>query len=935
MSVFTNKNATSLAARIFLLPAAARENGGLPGLARKHGSWEKIFDDLLLTASIRAYQSKTTPGQGRNLDFFSYCAAFVERYGGLFPAVAEAVGKFRQYGPRRTWFILASKFNSVHDSGSMGNILVCSPNSGNSAFTFEFISLLQKHSFNGINVLFEKNDIYVKAYSKFKKKKVTRLWPGRHDAAMTDFLYELGDNYQLYLVTPELLEEEFLHCLRYISPTGKIICLCADSSELAKSGELAEKLDLVICKNDFLKFSACPVRIITQEMLAGDPDVNSIFFMRDCGLIDYAGLRTCCAALPFPPMPEGKAGFSICINADQEFFDIRSGLVSLLTDMAENGHVCEIILWGQGEPAWIEELKLPCRFISWNRGLDRELLKTLEKKCQGECIAFLGDGQFYVSGTASALPKLVNSPEPAIFGCRSIDVKNRILQAGVMRDEKGGFVSYGKGEPADAHFYRITRTSPLASTDFFLFRKKDGIFSNFSDDVLLAGENNQYIGFNTARFPVVVIPDLDVCDFAEDPQKLSPPTLKKRERNAIRIAALDDYCPQELKINNGRPLNILYYSPYPSHPASHGNRSTIQHFGRILRQKGCRVHFALLGLDRYSPEDSQAMREAWDSLTILPYPFQDFSHLGEDIAFDGWYTPGLGEHIAWLCDYYKIDMIFCSYVFQSRMLEFVPRRVLKVIDTHDRMTGRYAAQKARGIRTEFFSCSEEDEGRYLRRADVVVARRQEEADWFNAASGKNNTIVIPHVEKPQFLDRPFEKLEAAGLVASANIINLGLVTDFLTELEKQTPNPPFKVRIAGQVKDMVKSLPQAKRQLFDRPWIELLGFVENIRDFYESVELVISPVIYGTGINVKTVQAMSFGMPLLTTACGSKGIETDHPLHCLDNMEKVVRGALNVAANPAILAELARKSRERYSSFFNDSLAQFDWLLAQCGKQRH
>ena len=177
------------------------------------------------------------------------------------------------------------------------------------------------------------------------------------------------------------------------------------------------------------------------------------------------------------------------------------------------------------------------------------------------------------------------------------------------------------------------------------------------------------------------------------------------------------------------------------------------------------------------------------------------------------------------------------------MLEFVPKHILKVIDTHDKMGGRYAAQKARGVKTEFFSCSPEDEGRYLRRADIVIARREEEARYFNEVSGQDSAIVIPHVEPPHFLQRSFERVHAVGLVASANRINLDLVTDFLHAVQSQQAAPPFEVRIAGQVSTMIKDVSACKREVFHCPWVKILGFVEDIAGFYEDVDLVVSHVI--------------------------------------------------------------------------------------------
>ena len=101
-------------------------------------------------------------------------------------------------------------------------------------------------------------------------------------------------------------------------------------------------------------------------------------------------------------------------------------------------------------------------------------------------------------------------------------------------------------------------------------------------------------------------------------------------------------------------------------------------------------------------------------------------------------------------------------------------------------------KKHAALKTEFFSCSPEDEGRYLRRADIVIARREEEARYFNEVSGQDSAIVIPHVEPPHFLQRSFEGVHAVGLVASANRINLDLVTDFLHAVQSQQAALPLR-----------------------------------------------------------------------------------------------------------------------------------------------
>jgi glycosyltransferase involved in cell wall biosynthesis len=280
----------------------------------------------------------------------------------------------------------------------------------------------------------------------------------------------------------------------------------------------------------------------------------------------------------------------------------------------------------------------------------------------------------------------------------------------------------------------------------------------------------------------------------------------------------------------------------------------------------------------------------------------------------------VGEEVRFLCALYDIDLVFCSYVFQSRLLDHVPPHILKVIDTHDKMGDRYEMLRRNGQPLEFFSCSPAEEGEYLRRADVVVARREEEARYFDSMTGRATAIVIPHVEEARYVDKRFHELANVGLVASANRINLAVTLDFLQTLARQCRTaPPFTVHIAGEVRNLVKDLPPEEAQVFSSPWVHMHGFVPNIEEFYRQMDMVVPPVTMGTGINVKTVQAMAYGMPLVTTKVGGKGIETDEPMHRFADMSSLVEGLLSLVTRPEDLCRLAEVSRERYRKFYADA----------------
>jgi FkbM family methyltransferase len=387
--------------------------------------------------------------------------------------------------------------------------------------------------------------------------------------------------------------------------------------------------------------------------------------------------------------------------------------------------------------------------------------------------------------------------------------------------------------------------------------------------------------------------------------------------------------PAVLEHRKKGPLNVLYFSPFPSHPSNHGNQATIQQFGKRFQSLGHKVHFALLQSTMYSPQAEQAMRDAWNTFDSLPNS-HPLGANGAPIPFDGWYEEGLGERIRLLCAKYEIDIVFCSYVFQSKMLEYVPAYILKVIDTHDKMGDRYEMLRNNGQPLEFFSCTPEEEGAYLRRADVVVARRAAEAQYFDSVTGRNTAIVVPHVEDPHFVQREFAALSNVGMVASANRINLAIVRECLDAIDRQLGGKPcpFTVHIAGQVKDMALDLPANESAAFHKPWVRMHGFVSDIADFYGEMDLIISPVTMGTGINVKTVQAMAYGMPLLTTTCGSKGIESGELLHAHENLDQLAASLFKLIDQPTELARLAAISRVRFISFYDEALLGFKGIFA-------
>lgn len=89
-----------------------------------------------------------------------------------------------------------------------------------------------------------------------------------------------------------------------------------------------------------------------------------------------------------------------------------------------------------------------------------------------------------------------------------------------------------------------------------------------------------------------------------------------------------------------------------------------------------------------------------------------------------------------------------------------------------------------------------------------------------------------------------------------------IIDQLIPTLRQQTPTP-FLILIAGLGK---KYLPASDN-------IHYLGYVDNINDYIQSVDLILNPVNQGAGIQTKILEALSLGTTVIASQHASKGID--------------------------------------------------------------
>jgi glycosyltransferase involved in cell wall biosynthesis len=328
---------------------------------------------------------------------------------------------------------------------------------------------------------------------------------------------------------------------------------------------------------------------------------------------------------------------------------------------------------------------------------------------------------------------------------------------------------------------------------------------------------------------------------------------------------------------------LLIVSPTPFAPADAGNRVRIRNLLSALRDDGLDVHFLHVDRERGDGEKMSAILGA-DRFRVIPYqrpprresPIARVARhvhqlINEDArhvwGIDDWYDPAITDAVLRWHKEVAFGTVLVEYVFFSAIFESLPSDVLKILDTHDRFTLRHRLYIAQGMAPRFFSTTYADEAKGLSRADLILAIQDSERNKF-ARMTNRKVVTLGHlVHIENCFSQPMRgEPPCLLMVGSANEINIDGLNRFLTEdwplIKKRIPDA--RLLIAGGLSSHAPTTDD----------ITVLGYVEDISSAYRQAHMVINPVRGGTGLNIKSIEAMGFGMPLVSTIAGSRGLET-------------------------------------------------------------
>lgn len=247
---------------------------------------------------------------------------------------------------------------------------------------------------------------------------------------------------------------------------------------------------------------------------------------------------------------------------------------------------------------------------------------------------------------------------------------------------------------------------------------------------------------------------------------------------------------------------------------------------------------------------------------ILGYKIPNFFHKlirGNSIDISGFM---LKTEMQNLINKNKYDIAVISYAVWGSLIENLTHQPYLINDTHDFITAQ-SRHKKNKIGQLFQS-----EIGILNQFDDIWTYSVEEEYIFEQFTDKKVTLIP--VSFPLNFNTGISEFKYDIIyVASENPHNIAGISWFLKEVL------PFlkdkKVHIIGKICNAIG----------DYKNVVKYGMVDDLDDFYSHSKVAICPMLSGTGIKIKVIEALSYGIPVVTNRRGVDGLVNKKENGCL------------------------------------------------------
>ena len=217
------------------------------------------------------------------------------------------------------------------------------------------------------------------------------------------------------------------------------------------------------------------------------------------------------------------------------------------------------------------------------------------------------------------------------------------------------------------------------------------------------------------------------------------------------------------------------------------------------------------------------------------------------------------------------DAVIANYFNATAVFPKLERSLPKILVAHDIVALRASSFASAGFAPDFDESILNEEANALARVDLTLVIKDSERNYVLSQDPHANVLTVPMTSEPDVKVDKAPRPPVALFVGGAFAANAEGLKWLLREVWPlvSTRMPEARLRVIGRV--------AGTPGLTWPAGAEPAGYVDDIAAEYAGATVALAPLLFGSGVKIKVIEAFTYGLPVVATNCGGDGIDGTPP----------------------------------------------------------
>ncbi|MBW4535336.1 MAG: glycosyltransferase family 4 protein [Pleurocapsa minor HA4230-MV1] len=260
------------------------------------------------------------------------------------------------------------------------------------------------------------------------------------------------------------------------------------------------------------------------------------------------------------------------------------------------------------------------------------------------------------------------------------------------------------------------------------------------------------------------------------------------------------------------------------------------------------------------------------------------------------------------------NIVLIEYIYLAYLQDAIPSNCLKLIDTHDVMCFReYRFYQHQMLNAISMSVSYQEEQFILNHFDAVLAIQKNEYEILRKMLPNKVLLLCPHSVTYDSQYRKLNEIKNIGFIGADNEANYSGLDWFIKQVWPIVKQLNLNLYIFGKVGDRFAGICDADES------IKNMSDQLSQAEVYSLVDCMINPVFVGGGLKIKTLEALAYGKPLISSKEGSVGIDNqaENGIIVAHNRLEFIESLIKLVKQPNLATELIQQGQTTIEQQFS------------------